>query len=165
MSRVLLPALIGLTTLVASAGPLRAHGIESSLESLTRLTEAHLPASSTPAGRAPRLQLASHFSSGLPASDALVSLVPPGGGEGISVGRTDASGRLSFALPSGIAPDWEIRVDAGPGHRDYLELPGAKGPAHQAQTPLSRLQPVGWVPLLGLGLLGGAGCALRRRRR
>lgn len=173
MPRVLLPALIGLTTLLVTAGPSRAHGIESSLEALSRLNQASLGAADgagaatgrgASAASAPQLRLASHFSSGLPAADAQVSLVPPGGGEGISVGRTDAAGQLTFALPGGIAPDWEVRVDAGPGHRDYLELPEAKAPARHAAALLPRIQPLAWVPLLGLGLLGGAGLAVRRRR-
>ncbi|MEB3331988.1 MAG: hypothetical protein VKI83_05810 [Synechococcaceae cyanobacterium] len=160
MSRVLLPVLIGFAGLLAAAGPVGAHGIESSLESLSRLNQAGFGS-----GSAAKLRLASHYSSGLPASDAQVSLVPPGGGEGIDVGRTDTSGNLTFALPRGVPGDWEIRVDAGPGHRDYLELPEARTPARpHSQAQLPRIQPLAWVPLLGLGLLGGAGVAVRRRR-
>jgi nickel transport protein len=39
------------------------------------------------------------------------------------MGRTDAQGRLRFELPGELSDGWELQVDAGPGHRDYLELP------------------------------------------
>lgn len=91
-------------------------------------------------------------------ADASVKLVPPGGTP-IALGRTDARGQLNFQLPAGARSDWEIQVDGGPGHRDYLELPnGAVRPAattlmmqpQGSANPPIRLLP----PLLGLGLVG-----------
>ena len=58
----------------------------------------------------------------MPAVAAAVRLVPPDGGAPIEVGRTDADGQIRFTLPPQAGEDWEIQVDAGPGHRDYLEL-------------------------------------------
>jgi nickel transport protein len=91
-------------------------------------------------------------------ADASVKLVPPGGTP-IALGRTDARGQLNFQLPAGARSDWEIQVDGGPGHRDYLELPNdavrpaattlLKQPQGSANPP-NRLLP----PLLGLGLVG-----------
>ena len=93
-------------------------------------------------------------------ADATVKLVPPGGTP-IALGRTDARGQLNFQLPAGAGTDWEIQVDGGPGHRDYLELPkGAVRPAattfkvqpQDSPNPPNRLLP----PLLGLvGALAG----------
>ena len=91
-------------------------------------------------------------------ADASVKLVPPGGTP-IALGRTDARGQLNFQLPAGTGSDWEIQVDGGPGHRDYLELPKAavrpaattfKVQPQGSANPPNRLLP----PLLGLGLVG-----------
>jgi nickel transport protein len=143
-----------------------AHGIESSLERLRPLTDEK--AFERPRSPGSSLQLESRFSTGVPAIDAAVRLVPPDGGTPIDVGRTDAEGRLTFALPRSARPDWEVQVDAGPGHRDYLELPTASG-AGQARTGdglrlprLAALEP----SVVALGLIGclGALPLLRRRR-
>lgn len=104
--------------------PAAAHGIQSSLERLGSLV---------PNGEPARYSLQSSFSSGAPAAEASVRLVPPGGGDGLALGRTDAAGRLSFRLPGAVPAGWELQVDAGPGHRDYLELPEASGAAPQAR--------------------------------
>ena len=106
MNLRVIPALL----LLASAAPAHSHAIESSLERLSSLTD--------------QLVLDSRFGNGEPADDAVVRLVPPNG-EPIEVGRTDASGQLRFQLPSNATSAWELQVDRGPGHRDYLELPGA----------------------------------------
>jgi nickel transport protein len=71
--------------------------------------------------QADTLQLQSRFSSGEPAQSATVRLVPPQG-EAIVLGQTNAEGQLRFQLPRQAGSDWELQVDAGPGHRDYLEL-------------------------------------------
>ena len=145
-------ALLAAGTLLVIPGVARAHGIESSLERFGGLSA----------------QLESSFSSGEPASDAAVRLVPPGGGAPIALGHTDSQGRLSFRLPSQATPDWEIQVDAGPGHRDYLEVPAAttgkqagvstsKGPVH---GKLSH-----GLALSALGLSGLMGGLLMRRPR
>ena len=106
MNLRVIPALL----LLASAAPAHSHAIESSLERLSSLTD--------------QLVLDSRFGNGEPADDAVVRLVPPNG-EPIEVGRTDARGQLRFQLPSNATSAWELQVDRGPGHRDYLELPGA----------------------------------------
>ena len=149
----LLPALLAVGTLVLAPSASRAHGIQSSLERFGGLTA----------------QLESSFSSGVPASDAEVRLVPPGGGTPIALGHTDSQGRLRFRLPSQVTPDWEIQVDGGPGHRDYLEVPAAaasgkpstlsssEGPV---RSSLSHLLAFG-----ALGVLGLMGGLLMRRSR
>ncbi|MFM7394929.1 MAG: hypothetical protein ACKO22_11350 [Cyanobium sp.] len=148
------------------AGGAHAHSIESSLERLGPLTNEK--AFARPSGAGNALQLESRFSSGLPASDAAVRLVPPDGGTPIDLGRTDAEGRLTFALPGGARPDWEVQVDAGPGHRDYLELPTAPGASHARRSDgpeLPRLMAVEpGVVALGLLSVIGAAPLLRRRR-
>jgi len=141
--RVLPAAAVLLTPALASA-----HGIESSLE---RIGE-----------RRNGMHLHSHFSSGEPAADAAVRLMPPAGGQPIALGRTNAEGQLTFSLPAQARADWEIQVDAGPGHRDYLEIneTGA-GPQAQDAPAASRLLMLlaaTGMPVLLVGLL-------RRSRR
>jgi nickel transport protein len=148
----LLPALLAAGSLLLVPGAARAHGIQSSLERFGGLGA----------------QLQTSFSNGLPASDADVRLVPPGGGAPIAMGHTDSQGRLSFRLPPQANADWEIQVIAGPGHRDYLEVPAAtgdKGPRISSSEgplrgPLSQLLAVGAIGISGL--LGGL---LMRRPR
>lgn len=146
MSRsALTPALLAACALLLAPGVARAHGIQSSLERFGGLSA----------------QLESSFSSGLPARDAAVRLVPPGGGQPIALGHTDSQGRLSFRLPPQASPDWEVQVDAGPGHRDYLEVPPVstgKGAAlSSSEGPLrGSLSHLLAVSALGIsGLLGG----------
>jgi nickel transport protein len=114
------------------------------------------------------LRLQSRFSNGEPTRDATVRLLPPDGGEPLEVGRTDASGSLSFSLPSDLDGSWEIQVDGGPGHRDYLEMP-----VEGRQPQLDRLveKPAtlrlphlagGGAVLALVGLLGGGLVRLRR---
>ena len=142
MNLRVIPALL----LLASAAPAHSHAIESSLERLSSLTD--------------QLVLDSRFGNGEPADDAVVRLVPPNG-EPIELGRTDASGQLRFQLPSNATSAWELQVDRGPGHRDYLELPGA---APALSTGFNSSRPEQGIrtglALLGLsaaaGVLGGA---------
>lgn len=131
--------LVGALALV-SPPPAGAHAIESTLERLQSVTDG--------------LMLSSSFSSGEPAADAVVRLVPPGGGSPIEVGRTDARGQLSFALPRGAQGDWELQIDGGPGHRDYLEMPVRKG--HVQLEKLSRSGESPWRPGPATALAGGA---------
>lgn len=91
-----------------AAPPARAHAIESTLERVAGLNRT--------------LALQSSFSNGEPAAGAVVSLVAPGS-QPIALGQTDAEGQLHFRLPEQADAAWEVRVDQGPGHRDYLELP------------------------------------------
>jgi nickel transport protein len=146
--------------------PARAHGIQSTLEPLQQAAAAAGP--SLDSGE---LQLSSAFSTGVPASDAAVKLVSPDGANSIALGRTDASGRLNITLPKGFHAGWEVMVDAGPGHRDYLELPGAAGRGHADARPLRSLwhdlraaSPLAGLSLLGLLAMSGVGRQLRRRR-
>lgn len=151
--------LIGSLSL-AAAPAARSHAIESSLERVSALND--------------QLLLQSRFGTGEPAGDAVVRLMPPGGAP-LELGRTDAQGRLSFRLPSNAGADWELQVDGGPGHRDYLELPASSGPS--AQVPLqhqpklarrlnaSPLQAAGLLGLAGMGFGSLGGLALRCRQR
>lgn len=148
----LLPVCLAAGACLLLPGAARAHGIQSSLERFGGLSA----------------QLESSFSSGVPASDAAVRLVPPGGGAPIALGHTDNQGRLNFRLPPQATPDWEIQVDAGPGHRDYLEVPAAsagKGATvTSSETPLSG--PLSHtLALSALGISGLMGGLLMRRPR
>ena len=157
------PVLLGTVALMALAHPqpVAAHAIQTTLESLGSLSRASSGSSkgatTAPAGAS--FALASSFSTGVPVADASVRLVPPGGTP-IALGRTDARGHLNFQLPAGARSDWEVQVDGGPGHRDYLELPNGAGrpaptsflvlPQGSQHPTVSRLL----TPLLGLGLMG-----------
>lgn len=140
-----LPALLAAgLALLALPLPLQAHALESSLERLSQLNN--------------QLLLESRFGNGEPADAAVVRLIPPGG-EPIELGRTDAQGRLEFQLPRQAGADWEVQVDRGAGHRDYLELPPAAIPTHRLQRaalPSASALPGGWavVGLCGLLLAG-----------
>lgn len=180
--RPLLLTLIGGAALLISPLAVRAHGIETNLEQFAGLASS---VNGSKASNSGRFRLQSHFSSGVPASSAAVRLVPPDGGASIEIGRTDSEGQLSFALPAEARADWEIQVDAGPGHRDYLELPAGVGSSDgghamgHAPAPLGpvaawrrtwrMLAPEGLASagpaLMGLGMVGGLGGLLWRRRR
>ncbi|MFM1812712.1 MAG: hypothetical protein RLZZ336_1650 [Cyanobacteriota bacterium] len=128
-----------------AAGPAIAHGLESSLERVADLTRT--------------FELKSQFSTGVPAAGAAVTLVAPAG-QTVAVGHTDQQGQLRFRLPAAVDGSWEVRVDQGPGHRDYLELPGgAAGRASLLSSPrLNRLPPLaslawGGVALVLVGVL------------
>jgi nickel transport protein len=147
--------LAGVALLNTTAVEVRAHAIESTLEHL--------------AGASATLALQSRFSNGEPAAGADVALVSPFG-TSLSLGRTDAQGQLRFALPPSVDSRWELRVDQGPGHRDYLELPVARqvGSAmsdaratRAAAGALLQPRPLDGVPLV-LGAVAGV-WVLRRR--
>ena len=129
--------------LLLSPAAAQAHGIETSLTRLPSLSDG--------------LVLESRFSNGEPTSAALVRLVAPDG-QSLELGRTNAQGQLSFALPKKANGDWELQVDGGPGHRDYLEMPVRQGQAqldqiseHQHANPLPWLTALGATAML-LGL-------------
>jgi nickel transport protein len=133
----------------------RAHAIQTDL-TLVGASHSHLQASVPAAGS--KLELASHFSTGLPASDASVRLIPAQGGSPIELGRTNADGRLAFALPAGSGRDAEIQVDAGAGHRDWIELSELGRPARQSALPSWGALPgnlLTLAPIAALGLLAG----------
>jgi nickel transport protein len=133
----------------------RAHGIQSTLERLGSFT------SSSP------YQLESRFSSGVPARDAAVRMVSPDGVASVELGHTNAEGQLTFRLPAQARADWEVQVDAGPGHRDYVELPSSASATLHSDSALSHpalarsLRSLGVVALLGTM----AGLLLHRPRR
>ena len=150
-------AAIGLGALLLvgfSAGPARSHAIESSLVQLSGLNAT--AQQDLPPDVQEQLELNSRFSTGEPAEAAAVTLLPPDG-RTIEIGRTDATGRLRFALPDDAAPDWELLVDAGPGHRDYLELAEAGTALPLAARP-EPLAP--WRRPLPGGLALGLGAAV-----
>jgi nickel transport protein len=156
--RCCLPALAGSAALLLTPLAVRAHGIESSLERLDAL-------------RASNLRLDSSFSTGEPVAAAAVRLVSPDGRTSIDLGRTDATGQLTFALPKLTGAGWELQVDGGPGHRDYLELPTVSAAPSARSTPgfalarelrqMGRLLPVkGLTGAVGIGALGLGGLGL-----
>lgn len=181
MSR--LPLLATLAALASGSvflgsAPVRAHAIESSLQRIMELRQSMDRAKGAPEASGGDLQLESRFSNGLPAAAATVRLLPPDGGDPIELGRTNESGRFQFRLPAQAGSDWEIQVDAGPGHRDYLEMPGSEpaGSASAAPPPaLSQagretvVRRVNGLPaMLMLGLVSGVGLGgllLRRQGR
>ena len=92
------------------------------------------------------LQFRSQFSSGEPLAGAAVRLQSPDGQQTIDLGRTNADGRFNGRIPAQASRQWELVVDGGPGHRDYLELEGGPQANHQRS----------WLHwLAGLGVIGG----------
>jgi len=160
VAAALMPAAMALAAWLPAA-PAHSHGIESSLDRLPSLS-ASLgdPDQAT-------LLLQSRFGNGEPAVEATVRLVAPAGGA-VEIGRTDQAGQLRFTLPPGARSTWELQVDAGPGHRDYLELPVSPGTSAGRGTAaahsLASLAPqTRWLGL-GVGLCA-AGLLVRGRRR
>ena len=122
--------------ILLSPAAAEAHGIESSLTRLQSLSDS--------------LMLESRFSNGEPTSDAVVRLMAPDGNT-VELGRTDAQGQLSFALPEQANGFWEVQVDGGPGHRDYLDMPVQDGQAQleQISRQNEHRHPSGWLTALG----------------
>lgn len=153
-----------LFTDLATPRPALAHALETNLDVLKNNRDSLTSANT--------LLLHASFGDGQPAGAAVVRLVPPGG-QPITVGRTGSNGDLSFALPSKANGDWEIQVDGGPGHRDYLTLPVRHGTADlqrlsQTNQPSIKdwLVALGWpAQSLVLGLVGGAAALWVRRWR
>jgi len=142
-----------------------AHAIESSLERVEALREG--------------LVLESRFSTGEPVVGASVRLVRPGGGPAVELGQSDANGRFTFQLPDRADGTWELQVDGGAGHRDFLDLPVQQGrlkldqiseaprPATAALTSpiLRHLLVFGGLGTLACLLAAGSGWRLPSRRR
>jgi len=131
---------------VAAAGSAQAHAIQTNLEAFRNN---HV------------LLLQSNFGNGQPAEAALVTLVPPGG-QPIPMGRTNSKGQLSFALPSDANGEWDLQVDGGPGHRDYISLPINKGQADlNRMSDGHRPSPLEWLSASNLAsawiLVGAVG--------
>ena len=93
---------------IASPGP--AHQIESALQYLDG-----------------DLELSTRFSNGEPASGAVVRLLNPDGTPGVELGRTDADGQVRLDLQAIEDGRYDLQVDGGPGHRDYLDIPVQQG--------------------------------------
>jgi len=144
---------LGVAALVLALAPgsARAHALESSLEPLP--------------GHGHTLVLHSQFSSGEPAAGAAVALVAPAQ-QPIPLGQTDRTGQLVFQRPASAvlaqAPDWEVRIDQGSGHRDYVELPAPAPAAPMSLTP-SPVKP--WFAWAGAGLMLVGAVALRPPRQ
>jgi len=138
--------------LLLSPGLARAHGIQSTV------THVH--------GSSEQLLLSSAFSSGVPTSHASVRLLAPGG-RALELGQTDAQGQLAFALPKGANGEWELQVDGGPGHRDYLAMPVQGGQAQLDQISEHDHPALAGGLLADLGGLGAAAMliGLQRIRR
>ena len=68
------------------------------------------------------LELESSFSSGEPVSNAEVRLLSHDGERTIPLGSTDTDGRFSATLPELDSNNWDLVIDGGIGHRDYLGL-------------------------------------------
>jgi nickel transport protein len=169
MSRFRLPLLAAALGLALAPGlspaPAGAHAIQSSLEPLHVHTHPAGSLQASAAASADQLRLTSSFSTGQPVVAASVRLASPDGRAAIDLGRTDAQGRLTFNLPQQARPDWELQVDGGPGHRDYLELPGVTAQARPAGGAAEFAQTARHLGLLALvGSLGLGGLAFGRRR-
>ena len=95
---------------VAAGQPVRAHQIESALQYLEG-----------------DLELSTRFSNGEPAAGAVVRLLRADGTPGEELGRTDASGQIRLNLDGVKDGLYDLQVDGGPGHRDYLEVPVQAG--------------------------------------
>jgi nickel transport protein len=135
--------------LLLAPGLVRAHGIQSTV------THVH--------GAADQLLLSSAFSSGMPTTNASVRLLTPGG-QSVDLGRTDAHGQLAFALPEGANGAWELQVDGGPGHRDYLAMPVRGGQAQLDQISHHDQPSLGAGWLVGISGLGAAAMLLGLQR-
>jgi hypothetical protein len=116
---------------LVTAPPVRAHGVETSFSGLEA---------------SGLLRLQTSFSTGEPLANAEVRLQSPDGHQTLALGRTDADGRFQGRLPNSSQRQWELVVDGGPGHRDYLELTPA-GPRAMVHHPA-------WPGLVGGGGLG-----------
>lgn len=91
------------------------------------------------------LELNSSFSTGEPLVDAEVRLESHDGSQTIPLGATDSDGRFAATLPELESQQWDVVIDGGIGHRDYLGLDEA------VEVSRSRLL-MRW--LAGSGLLG-----------
>ena len=121
----------------AAASPTQAHQIESALTYLEG-----------------DLELSSQFSNGEPAAAAVVRLLKADGSPGEELGRTDASGQIRLNLKTIKDGRYDLQVDGGPGHRDYLDIPVQAGRVNLDEVVQSPLM------LVLVGLLVN----VRRRR-
>ena len=68
------------------------------------------------------INLRTSFSSGEPLANAPVRLESHDGNRSIALGETDADGRFTGELPALDSDAWDVVIDGGIGHRDYLGL-------------------------------------------
>ena len=54
-------------------------------------------------------------------------LLNPDGTPGVELGRTDADGQVRLDLQAIEDGRYDLQVDGGPGHRDYLDIPVQQG--------------------------------------
>jgi len=162
MSRFRLPVLLAAGFALAPVA-VQAHAIQTDIELLGGPAHSH---ASIP-GDSGRIQLHSAFSTGEPARDASVRLIASATAEPVLLGRTDSQGRLAFSLPKGTRRDAEIQIDAGSGHRDWIDLAEIRQGRLQAAGPASSLRGSlqSLAPLAVLGLLGGLLAAGSQRSR
>ena len=107
------------------------------------------------------INLRTSFSSGEPLAHAPVRLESHDGDRSIELGATDADGRFTGELPALDSDAWDVVIDGGIGHRDYLGL-DERWPSSEAL--------MGWLRnggLLGatLALTGISLCHGQRQRR
>ena len=136
-SKANIAALTGLSCLLIGAAlqpSVKAHGVETSFSGLEA---------------SGLLQFRSHFSTGEPLVNAEVRLQSPDGSESLKLGRSGSDGRFKAKRPALANREWEVVVDGGPGHRDYLEL----------SRPLLGISALGSLALFGFILHG------KRQRR
>lgn len=102
-----------------------------------------------------QVKLEAFFDDDSPAADAKVT-VRDEQGTVISEGRTDATGRWSFAKPRPGA--YEIVVDDGAGHRTkkHLRIPTADAGATNAEPSREELTQFPWLKVaIGIGAIVG----------
>ena len=127
MLRLLAPlCLLG----TAFSAPAEAHQIESALQYLSG-----------------DLELSTSYSNGEPAAGAVVRLLHSDGSPGQELGRTNDHGQIRLELDGMKDGRYDLQVDGGPGHRDYLEIPVESG-----KVPLDKVAQSPWVLML-VGLL------------
>ncbi len=108
------------------------------------------------------LELNSNFSSGEPLVEAEVRLESHDGSQSIPLGATNAEGHFSVTLPELDSQAWDVVIDGGIGHRDYLGLD------EEMEISSRGLQQV-WLAISGmlgatLALTGSISHGQRQRR-
>ena len=109
-SKANIAAITGISCLLIGAAlqpSVKAHGVETNFSGL---------------GASGLLQFRTYFSTGEPLVNAEVRLQSPDGSESLKLGRTGSDGSFKAKVPAQANREWEVVVDGGPGHRDYLEL-------------------------------------------
>ena len=96
--------------LTIEAKPLKAHAIQSEITLLNG-----------------KIELKSIFSTGEPVTGAIVSLLNQDGLPQREVGFINKLGKLILDLPNLNEGNIELKIDGGPGHRDYLLIPIRSG--------------------------------------